>query len=145
MIDSFRESPLGQLIRIIAKNKVLLYQEEKPGFVLPWQKLAEETQPEELPSIDEEKRDEENVDVEAQSPRESVESRTEDEDQDLEKQETLDQQYLSHIATARTGSISLSKTQTIARTNTRAREQTLPWSVERIETEQQEEIERKQR
>lgn len=143
MEDAFRESPLGQLVRIIARNKVLLYQEERPGFVLPWQNLPEEDQPRKLPSVDEEKRDESQNDDEAQSPRESVESR--EEDADLEKQETLDLQDLSQTATGRNGSIALSKSRTITRTNTRAREQTLPWSVERIETEQQEEIERKQR
>lgn len=141
----FRESPLGQLVRIIAGNKVLLYQEERPGFVLPWQHLPTEDQPQESSPVDEEKQDERNAGVEAQvpqSPRESVESRTDDED--LEKQETIDWQALSQTMTGRNGSIALSKSQTISRTNTRARESTLPWSVERIATEQQEEIERKQ-
>lgn len=143
MEDSFRESPLGQLVRIIARDKVLLYQEEKPGFVLPWHNLPKEEQSQEQTAVDEEKRDESAVDEEAQSPRESVESHADD--VDLEKQETLDLQDLSQTATGRNGSIALCKSRTITRTNTRAREQTLPWSVERIETEQQEEIERKQR
>ena len=35
MSDILREAPLGQLIRLITRNKVLLYPEEKPGFELP--------------------------------------------------------------------------------------------------------------
>ncbi|KAJ6185170.1 hypothetical protein N7519_006471 [Penicillium mononematosum] len=34
-MDTIRESPLGQLLRAITGNKILLYPEEKPGFVLP--------------------------------------------------------------------------------------------------------------
>lgn len=32
-MDTVRESPLGQLLRAITGNRVLLYPEEKPGFV----------------------------------------------------------------------------------------------------------------
>lgn len=35
MSDLFRESALGQAIRLISRNKWLQYPEEKPGFVLP--------------------------------------------------------------------------------------------------------------
>ncbi|KZN88963.1 Transporter [Penicillium chrysogenum] len=34
-MDTIRESPLGQLLRAITGNRILLYPEEKPGFVLP--------------------------------------------------------------------------------------------------------------
>jgi DHA1 family multidrug resistance protein-like MFS transporter len=34
-MDSIRDAPIGQLIRLITKNKVLLYPEEKPDFVVP--------------------------------------------------------------------------------------------------------------
>lgn len=32
-MDTVRESPLGQLLREITGNRILLYPEEKPGFV----------------------------------------------------------------------------------------------------------------
>jgi len=32
-MDILRESPLGQLLRAITGNRILLYPEEKPGFV----------------------------------------------------------------------------------------------------------------
>ena len=35
MTDLIREAPLGQLIRLITRNKVLQYPEEKPDFELP--------------------------------------------------------------------------------------------------------------
>ena len=35
MADFFRETPLGQLIRLATKNRFLLYPEEKPGFEVP--------------------------------------------------------------------------------------------------------------
>lgn len=35
MSDLIRDSPIGQLIRFITKNRVLLYPEEKPGFQCP--------------------------------------------------------------------------------------------------------------
>ena len=31
-MDTVRESPLGQLLRAITNNRILLYPEEKPGF-----------------------------------------------------------------------------------------------------------------
>jgi len=33
--DLIREAPLGQLLRYLTNNRVLLYPEERPGFVLP--------------------------------------------------------------------------------------------------------------
>ena len=35
MSDLFRETPLGQVIRWVTRNKVLLYPEERPGFQCP--------------------------------------------------------------------------------------------------------------
>lgn len=34
-MESFRDSPLGQIIRLLTNDKYLQYPEEKPGFVLP--------------------------------------------------------------------------------------------------------------
>lgn len=34
-MDTIREAPFGQLLRLIYRNKVLLYPEERPGFILP--------------------------------------------------------------------------------------------------------------
>lgn len=35
MLDAIRDAPIGQIIRLITKNKVLLYPEEKPDFQVP--------------------------------------------------------------------------------------------------------------
>ena len=35
MSDLLRDAPVGQLVRFITKNKVLLYPEEKPGYTCP--------------------------------------------------------------------------------------------------------------
>lgn len=34
-MESFRDSPLGQIIRFLTSNKYLQYPEEKPGFIVP--------------------------------------------------------------------------------------------------------------
>ncbi|KIW19124.1 hypothetical protein PV08_03416 [Exophiala spinifera] len=41
MLDTIRDAPLGQLIRLVTNNRVLLYPDEKPGFTLP--KVAPES------------------------------------------------------------------------------------------------------
>src|ERR1700760_1608663 len=40
MLDIIREAALGQAIRFISRNKLLLYPEEKPDFKLPPQYVA---------------------------------------------------------------------------------------------------------
>ena len=35
MFDLLRDAPLGQIIRYVTSNRVLLYPEERPGFELP--------------------------------------------------------------------------------------------------------------
>jgi len=42
MFDIIRYSSFGQLIRLITKNRVLLYPDEKPGFELPRPALESE-------------------------------------------------------------------------------------------------------
>ncbi|KAL3490654.1 MFS general substrate transporter [Aspergillus germanicus] len=41
MLDLLRETPLGQAIRLVSRNKLLLYPEEKADFQLPPQYLAQ--------------------------------------------------------------------------------------------------------
>ncbi len=139
-MDSFRESPLGQLIRLLTKNKYLLYQEERSDFVLPWQKaLEEEKVAEKLTELNQQASStQESRDDNSNSPRESIEDPLARED--LEKQETVQLPDLNKHATGRQGSTSLSRNTTISRTKTR--EQTIPWSMDRVETEQREAVER---
>ena len=40
MSDLIREAPIGQILRFVTRNKVLLYPEEKPGFELPTEYLT---------------------------------------------------------------------------------------------------------
>lgn len=39
MADIIREAPLGQLIRLVTRNKFLKYPEEQDGFQLPWSEI----------------------------------------------------------------------------------------------------------
>ena len=136
----FRDSPLGQLIRLMSKDRVLLYDEEKPGFILPWQKaLEDEKSSTEPTSLKQE------VSAPAQRPGnghhsrpESIESRVDD--VELAKQVTLPD--LPQTTDRRESKALASRTTTLSRTMTR--ERTLPWSVERHVTEQREEVERQQ-
>ena len=145
-LEWFQESPLGQLVRIITRNKVLLYQEESPDFVLPWKKVLEE---EREAAADIEKQtqqeapEEQPADNDNTSPREEAESPVDE--IDLEKQETVRLPDLSQHPTQATGghaSSALSRHMTITRTKTR--ESTVPWTVDRMATEEREAIERKE-
>lgn len=142
MKEMLRDSPLGQLIRYATANKVLLYQEEEAGFVLPWQKALEDEQS--SVELDERKEDippnENQADNGNSSPRESVESRREgpasSNYEPLEATETL------RNVQSQAGSNSLSKKKTLERVKTR--EQTMPWSLDRMYTEDREAIERQE-
>lgn len=35
MLDTLRDAPLGQFLRLVTRNRILLYPEEQEGFVLP--------------------------------------------------------------------------------------------------------------
>ncbi|KAH8804713.1 multidrug transporter [Xylogone sp. PMI_703] len=49
MADLIRDAPLGQLLRYITRNRILLYPEEKPGFELPdeWNTVLNSSEKEE--------------------------------------------------------------------------------------------------
>jgi DHA1 family multidrug resistance protein-like MFS transporter len=145
-MEWFQESPLGQLVRLVTRNKVLLYQEEKPDFVLPWEKALEEEK-QAAAEFDKETQQvptgEQRTDTDGNSQHESVETPVDE--VDLEKQETVPLPGLSQHTTQATGghaSSNLSRHTTITRTKTR--EQTVPWSVDRMATEEREAIERKE-
>ena len=145
-MEWFQESPLGQVVRLVTRNKVLLYQEEKPDFVLPWKKALEE---EKQAATELEKETQQDppakprTDNDNSSRHESVETPTDE--VDLEKQETVRLPDLAPHATVASGghgSSALSRHMTITRTKTR--ESTTPWTVDRMATEDREAIERKE-
>ena len=138
MGEIIRDSILGQLLRLATNDRVLQYFEEKSGFECPWNQVAPEITAQQVPpahppsdSDDKEGLDEkEDID----EAREEVEER--DYAQDLEKS-------LSRTQTARDDQgLSMSRTNTITRTKTR--EQTMPWTVDRHDTERDEDIQREQ-
>ena len=51
MSDLMREAPIGQLLRFVTRNKVLLYPEEKPGFELPAEYLTALNESSEKPRL----------------------------------------------------------------------------------------------
>lgn len=113
-----RDAPFGQFVRLVTANKYFKYQEELPGFEIPWQK-----------AIREEKETAINTTSGAPTP-------------DLEKEEAIlpseDVEALRQTATLRS-------TRTIDAANrTLTRESTRPWTRERLEAEQEEEIDRAQ-
>jgi DHA1 family multidrug resistance protein-like MFS transporter len=77
MADIIRDSSLGQLIRLLTRNKYLLYAEERPDFVFPTPITEHEQQ-----------HPKENVEGDAASTSESISSSESSSDADLEKVET---------------------------------------------------------
>ena len=125
MADLIRESPIGQVIRFVTGNKYLRYPEEIAGFQIPWEGVA-------------------NASVEGKLADLSDGSNHERDEKDSERAaKDLEADELARRTTTRgTLETSLRATATISRT--KSREQTLPYSVERFQTELQEEAERQQ-
>ena len=140
-----RDSVLGQLIRLATKNRLLQYEEEKPGFQPPWMQVQAEL--EKANSLKAAPSSESGSDPDKQQlePTEEVETAAdrEDIDRDLEKS-------LSRIATQRevltpSGdpvTSQMTRTSTISRNLTR--EQTRPWTIERHQTERSEVLQAQQ-
>ena len=42
LYEIVREAPFGQLVRFLTKNKLFKYQEELPGFQIPWQQAIKD-------------------------------------------------------------------------------------------------------
>ena len=126
MADLIRESPIGQVIRFVTRNKYLRYPEEIAGFQIPWEGVVSASVEEKLADL---------------SNGFNHERDEKDGERDVEKD--LEAEELARKTTAR-GSLGtpLSATATVNRTM--SREQTLPYSTERFQTELQEEAERQQ-
>jgi len=126
MADLIRESPIGQVIRFVTRNKYLRYPEEIAGFQIPWHGVA-------------------NASAEGKLADLSDGSNHERDEKDGERgaEKDLEAEGLARRSTTRdTLETSLRATSTISRT--KSREQTLPYSAERFQTELQEEAERQQ-
>jgi MFS transporter, DHA1 family, multidrug resistance protein len=126
MADLIRESPIGQVIRFVTRNKYLRYPEEIAGFQIPWEGVA-------------------NASAEGKLADLSDGSNHERDEKDGERaaEKDLEAEGLARRSTTRdTLETSLRATSTISRT--KSREQTLPYSAERFQTELQEEAERQQ-
>lgn len=124
-----QEAPLGQLIYYITKGKVFAYPEDKIGFEIPWEQadLVEKS-----------------ADLET-APETPDATPSPEKDPLDESSKPAIHSYptgLSHISTARSVDMrpGIARTSTTSRTLTR--EQTLPYSPERFDIEQSENLER---
>ena len=126
MSDMIREAPLGQIIRLLTKNRMFQYPEEKPDFQLPetWNTALNSNDNDVLPH-NEEKLSEPIT----PNTRHSSEEAKEADLDDLRKQVTT-----KSVGNDLGGRASLSRTKT--------REETLPYSEERLEVEAELAIER---
>lgn len=118
-----RDAPFGQLVRFVTRNKVFRYQEELPGFEIPWQKAALQEKEKNLIA----------------TPESATTPATEVPDPDLyNKEQSYDPESLHRLAT-------LKETRTIDRASHQlTRESTRPWTAERLEAEREEAAERAQ-
>ncbi|KAJ9652238.1 hypothetical protein H2198_008478 [Neophaeococcomyces mojaviensis] len=130
-----RDAPFGQLVRLVTKNKFFKYPEELPGFEIPWQKAAAQEKEIELnssplatpPPIDEK-------DAPPTIPRANTHHETHDPAKDLEA--------LTQLPTVR--STPTNNQARLTTTRTLTREQTRPWTAERLAAEQEEAVDRAQ-
>ena len=120
MSDLLRDAPLGQLLRIITRNRILKYPEELPGFQLPetYNTAINEFLSEKQPR-----------------PRSGSESAAAS-----VKAENDMPQLKHHVTTRSVGSGDLEAS--VALTRTKTRESTKPYTEERLEIEQELAIER---
>jgi len=129
-----RDSPFGQIVRFATRNKVFSYPEEDPNFQIPWEQAeASEKEKEIEAGADPSAVNSVVATPGALSPQTSVINRDDPEARPV----------LSTYPTARSSTRGeLGPVNTITRTRTR--EQTLPYSRERFEVEQEEAIDRQQ-
>jgi MFS transporter, DHA1 family, multidrug resistance protein len=126
MADLIRESPIGQVIRFATRNQSLKYPEEIAGFQIPWEGVANSSVEEKLADLS----DGSNHGLDEKGGERDVEK-------DLEAENMA-----GRTTTRGTLGTALGPVATITRTKTR--EQTLPYSAERFQTELGEEAERQQ-
>lgn len=123
MSDLIREAPLGQLIRFLTRNRMFQYPEEKPDFQLPeGYNTALNSDQHDVPH--------EKIGARTPNSRQSSEEAKEADLEDLRK----------HVTTKSIGEGDLSGRASLQRTKTR--DQTLPYSDERLEIEAELAIER---
>ncbi|KAI9703915.1 MAG: hypothetical protein M1820_005697 [Bogoriella megaspora] len=115
MSDLIREAPLGQIIRLLTRNKLYQYPEEKEGFQIPWPGFSD----------NKEEPEDEGLARESSEEIQREPSKKELEDTELGQQMTQD----ADMTEAR-----------LARTKTR--ETTAQWTEERFQVEQEEAITR---
>ena len=143
MSDLIREAAIGQIIRFVTRNKYLQYPEEKADFVIPNvyanpdvlfnpKTIPEEDSTEETPG----RTPAQTPGKELSDPGESLDSTTMNSNPDLEKAET----QFEGIRAAPSGPHGYPNTLGIRRTKTR--EETLPFTDERMEVERIATIER---
>ena len=126
MADIIRESPIGQVIRYATRNKYFRYPEEISGFQIPWEGAVNPSVEEKLADLSD-----------------GSEHQPDEKNGERDAEKDLEAEGLARRTTTR-GTIGtpLGPTATISRTKTR--EQTLPYSVDRYQTEVEEEAERKE-
>ena len=146
MASYLQETTVGQIVRLITRNKVFSYPEEDPNFQIPWQKV-ETTEKEKEAEVDAHGGDsssshssddsvaqhDPSTTAAQQEPVRSVRSVRTRSDAGLEA-------GLSTVATAKSSARDFG----IVTTRTKTREQTSQFTAERFEVEQQEATERMQ-
>lgn len=128
--DVIQDSALGQVIRFVTKGKAFAFPEDDPNFKIPWEQATASEKEKELEVAQNASRD-----ASAATTPDGVSSQQlAARDEDVEPGNGL-----STIPTAASAARSAMG---VVTTRTRTREQTLPYSRERFEVEQEEAIER---
>ncbi|KAL8705820.1 MAG: hypothetical protein Q9225_008005, partial [Loekoesia sp. 1 TL-2023] len=123
MADLFREAPIGQIIRFVTRNKLLQYPEEKPEFELPEAYNTALNAHVTLP-------------IEEKTLAPSVPSRSDSDT--LEPPQALERKKTTDTVK----SVNSRDDVEAALTRTKSRENTQPWTEERIEIERELSLER---
>ncbi|EXJ88928.1 hypothetical protein A1O3_01992 [Capronia epimyces CBS 606.96] len=120
-----QDSPLGQVIRFLSRNRVFAFPEDDPNFKIPWEDASVSEKEQEIEAGTDLSRAPSNL-----TPPATIATR-----------EDVEAQGLTTIATSHSAARSQIG---IVATRTITRERTLPYSVERFEVEQAEAMERQQ-
>ncbi|EXJ73658.1 uncharacterized protein A1O5_03420 [Cladophialophora psammophila CBS 110553] len=133
ILDAIQDAPLGQVLNWVTKGRLFAFPEQHPSFSIPWEQATVSEKEKEIeisPDVDVSRGTSNATTPNPVSRQHSYINR-----------EDIEARPLSTIPTAHS---SARGEFTVVTTRTRTREQTLPYSRERFEVEQEEAIERQQ-
>lgn len=133
MKEIIRESPFGQILRLVSGNRLLRYPEEEPGYQIPFERLLQVEKERALDAISEKNGSGFQTPIDESQPKEEVEKEEVEEPLPVSTIRTAEDRGPDvDIENARTHELNkLTSVKSVSRT------QTLPFTRERMELDQE--------